>query len=92
MTSEDPGFDPAMISPGDVEKRRILEEESKSRLMDEKMREEGEHRKEHTTVVNTDPIPRRLDEIVGTIIKLENQLYRIESKLDKLLASSEKDQ
>jgi hypothetical protein len=81
-----------MISPGDVEKRRILEEESKSRLMDEKMREEGEHRKEHTTVFNTDPIPRRLDEIVGTVTKLENQLYRIESKLDKLLASSEKDQ
>lgn len=87
MTSEDPGFDPAILSPGDVEKRRILEEESKSRQMDEKMRAEGEHRKEHRKVVNTDAIPRRLDEIVGTITKLENQLYRIESKLDKLLAS-----
>ena len=55
--------------------------------MDEKMCAEGEQRKEHTTVVNTDPILRRLDEIVGTITKLENQLYRVESKLDKLLAS-----
>jgi hypothetical protein len=89
LTSEDPGFDPAMISPSDIEKRRILEEESKSRQMDEKMCAEGEHRKENTAVVNTDPIPRRLDEIVGTITKLENQLYRIESKLDKLLASRE---
>jgi hypothetical protein len=93
--TEDQRLGPSTISDSEVEKHRILEEEDKRRQIDKKMREQGKAKEEFSTVDSyADPVLillRDLDDDIGNlgeeVGKIQVQLARIESTVDKLLES-----
>ena len=82
LISEDPGFDPVEISPADSEERRIHEEEIAKKRLNENIHEEIQHGEKYAGVGNKDLTFQGLAE---TIVKVQNQLIRIESKIDTLI-------
>ena len=82
MISEDPGFDPVDISPADSEEQRIHEEEIAKKRLDENIHEEIQHVEKYARVGNKDLTFQGLAE---TIVEVQNQLVRIESKIDTLI-------
>ena len=94
MSGEDPGFDPSAISEGEVEKRRILEENMR-RQIDKKMREQGKAKEEYSAdEIHADPVLillRDLDDDIGNLSdevgRIQSQLKSLETKFDKLLES-----
>jgi hypothetical protein len=93
--TEDRRLRPSTISDSDVEKHRILEEGDKRRQIDKKMREQGKAKEEFSTAdSHADPVLillRDLDDDIGNlgeeVGKIQAQLARIESTVDKLLES-----
>jgi hypothetical protein len=82
LISEDPGFDPVEISPADSEEQRIHEEEIAKKHLDENIHEEIQHGGKYAGVGNKDLTFQGLTE---TIVEVQNQLVRIESKIDTLI-------
>ena len=82
LISEDPGFDPVEISPTDSEERRIHEEEIAKKRLDENIREEIQHGEKYSEVGHKDLTFQGLSE---TIAEVQDQLLRIESKIDTLM-------
>jgi hypothetical protein len=82
LISEDPGFDPVEISPADSEERRIHEEEIAKKRLNENIHEEIQHGEKYAGVGNKDLTFQGLAE---TIVQVQNQLIRIESKIDTLI-------
>jgi hypothetical protein len=82
LISEDPGFDPVEISPADSEERRIHEEEIAKKRLNENIHEEIQHGEKYAGVGNKDLTFQGLAE---TIVEVQNQLIRIESKIDTLI-------
>lgn len=82
MISEDPGFDPVEISPADSEEQRIHEEEIAKKRLDENIHEVIQHGEKYAGVGNKDLTFQGLAE---TIVEVQNQLVRIESKIDTLI-------
>ncbi|CAN5305008.1 hypothetical protein BH18THE2_BH18THE2_09030 [soil metagenome] len=88
LISEDPGFDPVEISPTDSEERRIHEEEIAKKRLDENIREEIQHGEKYAGVGDKDLTFQGLAE---TIAEVQDQLLRIESKLDTLIEYANRD-
>jgi hypothetical protein len=82
LISEDPGFDPVEISPADSEERRIHEEEIAKKRLDENIHEAIQHGEKYAGIRNKDLTYQGLAE---TIVKVQKQLVRIESKIDTLI-------
>ena len=93
--TEDRRLGPSTISDSEVEKHGILEEEDKKRQTDKKMHEQGKAKEEFSTADSyADPVLillRDLDDDIGNlgeeVGKIQVQLARIESTVDKLLES-----
>jgi hypothetical protein len=94
-STEESGFDPSATYDSDVEKSRILEEENRRRLIDKKMREQGQVKEEFSTAdSHADPVLmllRDLDDDIGNLSdevgRVQAQLKKLETKVDKLLES-----
>jgi len=82
LTSEDPGFDPVEISPTDSEERRIHAEEIAKKRPDENIRGEIQHGEKYARAGDKNLTFHGLAE---TIAEVQDQLLRIESKLDTLI-------
>jgi hypothetical protein len=82
LISEDPGFDPVEISPADSEEQIIHEEEIAKKRLDENIQEAIQHGEKYAGIGNKDLTFQGLAE---TIVKVQNQLVRIESKIDTLI-------
>ena len=82
LISEDPGFDPVEVSSADSEERRIHEEEIAKKRLDENIHEEIQHGEKHAAVGNKD---LTLQGLAETIVEVQDQLIRIESKIDTLI-------
>jgi hypothetical protein len=82
LTSEDPGFDPVEISPTDSEERRIHAEEIAKKRPDENIRGEIQHVEKYARAGDKNLTFQGLAE---TIAEVQDQLLRIESKLDRLI-------
>jgi hypothetical protein len=93
--TEDRRLGLSTISDSEVEKHRILEEEDKRRQIDKKMREQGKAKEEYSVAdTHADPILillRDLDYDIGNLSeeigRVQAQLTRLESTVDKLLES-----
>jgi ubiquinone biosynthesis protein UbiJ len=80
LISEDPGFDPVAITPTDSEERRIHEGEIARKSLDEKICEERK-----TGVGDGNPT---LNELSERIAEVQDQLLRLESKIDTLIEAA----
>jgi hypothetical protein len=76
LISEDPGFDPVAISPTDSEERRIHEEEIARKSLDENICK---------GVGDGNPT---LSELSEKIAEVQDQLLRLESKIDTLIKAA----
>jgi chromosome segregation ATPase len=91
---KDARFYPSTKSDNGIENRKISEEKMR-RQIDKKMREQGKAREEYSTAdTHADPILillRDLDDDIGNLSeeigRVQAQLTRLESKVDKVLDS-----
>jgi hypothetical protein len=73
------------------DEQKIHSEEIKKKQMDKQMREKGIHREEYDAKVVNDPADRLLHDLARDIREMQDRLMNIESILNILLKSKEKD-